>query len=124
MGNAVRWPGGTSSPAGTIALFYQWYNYEEIRRALAPSYFTDKGISSSYVWRFTPTKDCTIQFNILKSYSSGWWLTFSGGDYSSTAITNGMTLELKKGVQYAIGYSHRDHVSNSLNTMITANFVK
>lgn len=123
MGSAVRWPGGTSSPAGTIALFYQWYDYEEIRRALAPSYFTDNGISA-YLWRFTPTKDCTIQFNILKSYSSGWWLTFSGGDYSSTSITNGMTRELKKGVRYTIGYRHSDPVSGNLNTMITANFVK
>ena len=73
---------------------------------------------------FTPTKDCTIQFNILKSYSSGWRLTFGGGDYSSTGITNGMTLELKKGVQYKIGYDHSSSVSGSLNTMITANFVK
>ena len=123
MGNAVRRPGGTSSPAGTIALFYQWYNYEEIRRALAPSYFTDNGISS-YSWRFTPTKDCTIQFNILKSYSSGWSLTFAGGDYSSARITNGMTRELKKGVRYTIGYRHSSSESGSLNTMITANFVK
>ena len=123
MSTAPRAPGGAASPAGTIALFYQWNGYEEIRRALAPSYFTDNGVSS-YSWRFTPTKDCTIQFNILKSYSSGWWLTFSGGNYMSTSITNGMTRELKKGVRYTIGYSHSDPVSGNLNTMITANFVK
>ena len=123
MSTAPRAPGGAASPVGTIALFYQWYNYDEIRRALAPSYFTDGGIRN-YAWRFTPTKDCTIQFNILKSFSSGWWLTFYGGDYSSTRISNGMTRELKKGVQYTISYNHSSSVSDSLNTMITANFVK
>lgn len=123
MGNASRVPGGVASPAGTIALFYQWYNYDEIRRALAPSYFTDNGVSS-FAWRFTPTKDCTIQFNILKSGPSNWWLTFSGGDYSSAKITNGLTRELKKGVMYTISYSYSGSASGSMNTMITANFVK
>lgn len=122
MSTAPRAPGGAASPAGTIALFYQWYNYDLIRRAAATAYFTDRGVSG-YSWYFTCTKNCKIQFDILENRDSRWWLYISDGTSSKT-ITDGLVVELKKGHQYRIAYNHSDPVAGSGYFIIIANFVK
>ena len=117
MGNAVRWPGGTSSPAGTIALFYQWYNYDEIRRALAPKYFTLQS-TSNFNTSFLCNKDCKIKFSFLRNSPGGFWMKFNG-----SVITEGLTVEIKEGTLNSIRYDHGSNLSPGYFMMV-ANFVK
>ena len=77
MSTAPRAPGEATSPAGTIALFYQWYNYDEIRMALASKYFTLQS-TSGYTTKFLCNKDCKIKFSFLRNSPGGFWLTFNG----------------------------------------------
>ncbi len=117
MSTAPRAPGEATSPAGTIALFYQWYNYDEIRMALASKYFTLQS-TSGYTTKFLCNKDCKIKFSFLRNSPGGFWLTFNGN-----VISEGFTVEMKKGTLNSIGYSHGSSFSSGY-FMLIANFIK
>lgn len=115
---------GGSDTTGTLALFFQWYDYT-CRGDYAPLIFSS-GVVSNYQYRLVAAKNCTLQWHFVQNNANGFWLTvviIGNGESSSPTVAENGTVTLKKGDTLVIGYNHGSS-SGASNFLITARLVR